>query len=94
VQRPDLRLRHHVPSREYLPEESVTASPNHVSLGPVRARLEKLDELPEGFCQTDAPMFYCALVESLLASLRGFSGGPSTYIEALHPFAALRLIAS
>ena len=59
-----------------VPEESVTASPNHVSLGPVMARLEKLDEPPEGFCQTDAPMFYGALVESPLASLKGFSGGP------------------
>lgn len=59
-----------------VPEESVTASPNHVSLGPVMARLERLDEPPEGFCQTDAPMFYGALIEYPLSRLRGCSGGP------------------
>jgi len=59
-----------------IPEELTQTSPTKVTVGVSMARLEKVDTRPEGFPDTEAPMFYGRLLENPLSSLKGFSGSP------------------
>jgi len=58
------------------PAEITTASASGVKLGAAMARVAPLTERPDGFCDTNAPMFYGELIENPLRNLKGMSGGP------------------
>lgn len=58
------------------PAEITTASVEGVKLGAVMARVAPLTKRPDGFCETNAPMFYGELLKNPLSSLKGMSGGP------------------
>jgi hypothetical protein len=58
------------------PAEITTASAGGVKLGAAIARVAPLTKRPDGFCETNAPMFYGELLDNPLSSLRGMSGGP------------------
>lgn len=58
------------------PAEITAASVSGVKLGAAMARVAPVAKRPEGFCDTNAPMFYGELIENPLSSLKGMSGGP------------------
>ncbi|HTC52234.1 MAG TPA: hypothetical protein VK700_09885 [Steroidobacteraceae bacterium] len=58
------------------PDQITTASVSGVKLGAAMARVLPLTGRPDGFCETNAPMFYGELAENPLSSVRGMSGGP------------------
>jgi hypothetical protein len=58
------------------PAEITAASEGGVKLGAAVARVAPLAKRPDGFCETNAPMFYGELIDNPLSSLKGMSGGP------------------
>jgi hypothetical protein len=58
------------------PAETTTASAGGVKLTAAMARVAPLTKRPDGFCETNAPMFYGELLDNPLSSLKGMSGGP------------------
>lgn len=67
-----------------IPNALTKASTTQVELAATKARLEKLSERPEGFVETDAPMFYGRLLDNPFPSLRGFSGSPIISVSPPH----------
>jgi hypothetical protein len=59
-----------------IPAEQVVHSGKMGQAGLTFARLEEIEDRPEGFPETDAPMFYGSLLKNPLSSLKGFSGSP------------------
>jgi hypothetical protein len=61
-----------------LPKQMIVkTAPNRATLVPMLVRLDSLNERPDGFCDTDAPMFYGQLPSSWpLTEMAGMSGGP------------------
>jgi len=60
-----------------IPEVLIEAkTSDRFTFNPLSARVEKIDERPEGFEETNAPMFYGRLPTNPLPSLKGLSGGP------------------
>lgn len=59
-----------------VPDELTAVRGRDIHIGATMVRIEALDERPDGFEETDAPMFYGRLVENPISSLKGFSGGP------------------
>ncbi|MHB8814463.1 MAG: hypothetical protein ACYDAE_14495 [Steroidobacteraceae bacterium] len=61
-----------------IPEAITSVSPTQAKIGASMIKLNRLPQKPEdeGFCETDAPMFYGAIIESPLHKFHGMSGGP------------------
>jgi hypothetical protein len=60
-----------------IPSELTVATANDwLNVTMLFPRVERLDERPEGFEETNAPMFYGRLPTNPLTSLLGMSGGP------------------
>jgi len=58
------------------PAETTAAAADRVKLAAAMARVNLLAERPDGFRETNAPMFYGELTENPLSTLKGMSGGP------------------
>jgi hypothetical protein len=59
-----------------VPAQLVGSNPNALNITTVFQRLDRLKRRPEGFAETEAPMFYGRLLGDSRVKLQGMSGGP------------------
>lgn len=60
-----------------IPAELAEVKSESLEVVPILLRVERVDERPEGFCETEVPRFYGRVsLEGEISSIAGMSGGP------------------